>query len=56
MKWLGWLLVNTWDDTRSEPAAGDGYYYLVRSQSACGSGTYGSASSGAERQPLTGCP
>jgi DNA-binding beta-propeller fold protein YncE len=48
--------LNTWDDTRPEPAAGDGYYYLVRSQSACGSGTYGLASSGAERQPLAGCP
>ena len=47
---------NTWDDTRPEPAAGDAYYYLVRSQSACGSGSYGSASSGVERQPSIGCP
>ena len=50
------LPANTWDDTRPEPAAGDAYYYLVRSQGMCGTGTYGSASSGAERQPSIGCP
>ncbi len=35
---------------------GDGFYYLVRAQSACGSGTYGSNSGGAPRAPAAGCP
>jgi hypothetical protein len=43
-------------DGRAAPPAGDGYYYIVRSQSACGTGTYGFASSGAERVPLAACP
>jgi hypothetical protein len=45
------------DDTRPAPAAGEGYYYLVRAQKgSCGSGTYGFASSGAERVPTSACP
>lgn len=43
-------------DGRAKPAAGSGYYYVVRSQNACGTGTYGFASSGAERIPLAACP
>jgi hypothetical protein len=31
------------------PAAGAGFYYLVRGRNVCGSGTYGFATSGAER-------
>jgi hypothetical protein len=37
------------------PPAGGGFYYLVRGRNACGSGTYGFATSGAERTP-TSCP
>jgi hypothetical protein len=43
-------------DVRPAPPAGDGYYYMVRSQNACGTGSYGFASSGAERLPLAACP
>jgi hypothetical protein len=43
-------------DGRSDPPAGDAYYYVVRSQNACGTGSYGFATSGAERIPLAACP
>jgi hypothetical protein len=43
-------------DPRPDPAGGSGYYYIVRAQSSCGSGTYGFSSSGAERNPLAACP
>ena len=43
-------------DPRPSPLPGEGAYYLVRVQNACGSGTYGNASSGAERLPSVGCP
>ena len=43
-------------DTRSSPATGDGYYYLVRAQSQCGTGTYGHDSASVERTPAAGCP
>jgi hypothetical protein len=43
-------------DGRADPAAGDGYYYIVRAQSACGSGTYGFDSSSQERVPASACP
>ena len=46
----------SYDDTRPAPNAGDGYYYLVRGQTACGSGGYGTDSSGLPRAPATGCP
>ena len=45
----------TWVDPRPDPPAGDGYYYLIRSQKSCGAGTYGKASSGAERLPVAAC-
>jgi hypothetical protein len=32
------------------------YYYLVRSQNACGAGTYGLATSGVPRVPAADCP
>jgi hypothetical protein len=46
----------SWNDPRPDPADGEGYYYLVRGQSSCGPGTYGSATGGAERVPGTPCP
>jgi hypothetical protein len=39
----------------TEPAPGEGLRYLVRAQNACGSGSWGSESSGAERLPGS-CP
>jgi hypothetical protein len=46
----------SWPDPRSDPAAGQGYYYLVRAQNLCGTGTYGSATAGGERLPASACP
>jgi hypothetical protein len=43
-------------DGRGNPAVGDGYYYLIRGQSACGSGSYGFDSASLERTPTAGCP
>ncbi|MCU0225795.1 MAG: agmatine deiminase family protein [Acidobacteria bacterium] len=37
------------------PVAGSGYYHLVRGRNGCGTGTYGAASSGAERTSAA-CP
>jgi hypothetical protein len=39
----------------SAPAPGEGFYYLVRGANACGVGTYGFATGGAERNTLA-CP
>ncbi len=46
----------SWDDTRPDPAAGEADYYLLRGQQSCGVGSYGSATSGAERQAIADCP
>jgi len=46
----------SWDDPRPNPAAGAGYYYLVRAEGPCGTGSYGQASSGAPRVPTSDCP
>src|SRR5262249_40460008 len=46
----------TWNDPRPDPAAGAGYYYLVRGQNVCGGGTYGYATGGSERLPASACP
>jgi hypothetical protein len=43
-------------DGRADPAVGDGYYYLIRAQSVCGSGTYGRSSAGTPRAPTSACP
>jgi len=43
-------------DTRPDPAAGQTYYYDVRAEQSCNLGTYGFATSGAERLPVTDCP
>ncbi|MBZ5641089.1 MAG: thrombospondin type 3 repeat-containing protein, partial [Acidobacteriia bacterium] len=49
--------LTAWDDSsRPEPDIGQGYYYLVRGQNVCASGTYGFGTGGAERLPLAGCP
>jgi hypothetical protein len=44
---------NLYADARPSPPAGDGFYYLIRSENACGSGTFGPGRAGLD--PLT-CP
>jgi hypothetical protein len=44
------------DDPRPDPASGLGFYYLVRAGNACGPGTWGFRSSGAERTVPAVCP
>ena len=46
----------SFQDPRANPGTGQGFYYLVRAQTTCGAGTYGSASNGSERLPLAACP
>ena len=46
----------SYTDPRPNPAAYEGYYYMVRGQNACGSGPYGFATGGAWRLPLAACP
>ena len=48
--------ISTWDDPRADPVPGQGYYYLVRSQTSCITATYGFPTSGPERSPLADCP
>ena len=43
-------------DPQASPAAGEGYYYLVRVQGDCGSGSYGLDSAGVVRVPVAACP
>jgi hypothetical protein len=51
------LPMTMFDDTRPDPPIGDGYYYVIRAQTAsCGAGTYGFASDGMERLPAAACP
>ena len=50
------VLVTTTADGRPNPTLGNGYFYLVRGQNACGSGTYGRTKSGLSRLPAAGCP
>lgn len=47
--------VVSWSDTRPDPVAGAAYYYLVRAQGPCGTGSYGHASFGPERTPVIDC-
>jgi hypothetical protein len=42
-------------DVRPDPPQDDGYYYLVRAQGTCGSGTYGYDTAGLERIPTAAC-
>jgi hypothetical protein len=46
----------TWSDTRPDPASDQGYYYLIRGQSVCGTGNYGFATGNIERLPGAPCP
>jgi formylglycine-generating enzyme required for sulfatase activity len=46
----------TASDARPNPPLGNGYYYIVRSQNACGAGTYGTSKAGVPRQPTSACP
>jgi len=48
------LAANGWSDAGPDPSPRDGFYYLVRAQGVC-AGSYGTASSGAERSVAT-CP
>lgn len=51
------LSVVMYDDTRPDPPLGEGYYYAIRPQKpVCGQGTYGYATSGAERLLVSDCP
>jgi hypothetical protein len=50
------VAVASYTDGRPDPAAGEGYYYLIRGQSVCASGTYGFNSAPAERMPTAACP
>ena len=43
------------EDPRPTPPVGEGFYYLVRAQSACGSGSYGYEDPPNERTPAA-CP
>ncbi|HET9299072.1 MAG TPA: hypothetical protein VFO11_03955, partial [Candidatus Polarisedimenticolaceae bacterium] len=43
-------------DNRPNPPSEGGYYYLVRAQSTCGSGTYGFNSASVERSLPAACP
>jgi hypothetical protein len=45
-----------YSDSQANPAAGTGYYYLIRAQSACGDGTYGTDSALVPRLPAAACP
>jgi hypothetical protein len=47
-----------YDDSRPAPPRGDEYYYLVRAEKppTCGTGSYGLASSGVPRVPVSDCP
>jgi hypothetical protein len=43
-------------DTQPDPTTGEGYYYLIRAENACGTGTYGyTEPSHVERLPTGGC-
>jgi hypothetical protein len=50
------VAAETWVDGRADPAPNDGYYYLLRAQNVCGTGTYGQNSQGGERAPAAACP
>ena len=52
----GHVASSSWIDQRPDPPEGDGNYYLIRGRNACGAGTYGFATGGAERVPGAPCP
>ena len=43
-------------DARANPPTGDAWYYMVRGQNACGTGTYGSAAANAHGSSGGSCP
>ena len=54
----GTLTAPYYDDLRPDPAPGDCYYYIIRAAKppTCGTGSYGLASGGDEREPTETCP
>jgi hypothetical protein len=50
------LATPSYVDGQADPAVDEGYYFLIRAQSACGSGSYGVDSTGAKRAPSSACP
>lgn len=46
----------SWNDARPNPPVGGAYYYIVRAVNSGTAGTYGFATSGAERLPVAACP
>jgi len=50
------LAVPSFSDPLADPVLGAGRYYIVRLRNACGTGSYGMATSGAERLPIAACP
>jgi Protein metal binding site. len=46
---------STYSDSRPDPAAGTGFWYLTRARNSCGIGTYGFASNATERS-IPACP
>jgi hypothetical protein len=45
-----------WDDPSPAPSPGEGLFYLIRAENACGAASYGSASSGTQREVADDCP
>jgi hypothetical protein len=50
------VAATSYPDVQADPAPGDGYYYLVRAQTPCATGTYGFSSASVERSPASACP
>ncbi len=48
-------LASAWSDPRADPPSGDGFYYLVRSQSACLESNWGQTGTGAKRLLPAAC-
>jgi hypothetical protein len=46
----------TFVDARPDPAADDGYYYMIRGQTPCATGSYGDDSASLPRVPASACP
>ena len=46
----------SWSDPRSDPGAGQAYYYLLRGHNVCGDGGWGQDGSGTDRTPTGACP
>ena len=44
------------DDSLGDPLPGEGLYYVIRGQNACGTGSYDAEDDGTSRQPTVDCP